>query len=153
MYRRKYSSPLGDMIMKSDKGDKLSQLHFSSPQDKFEDSDDLDFFKKIEKWLDNYFDGKNPKINFKLNPQGSDFQLRVWKLLSEIPYGKTSTYGEIAQKISPTMAAQAVGGAVGRNPIAIIIPCHRVVGANGKMIGYAAGIDKKIRLLNIEKRR
>ena len=153
MYTQKYSSPLGDMIMKSDDGDKLSQIHFSSPQYKFEDSDDLNIFIKIERWLDNYFDGKNPKINFKLNPTGTDFQLKVWKLLSEIPYGKTATYGEIAQKISPIMAAQAVGGAVGRNPIAIIIPCHRVVGANDKMTGYAAGIDKKIRLLNIEKRR
>ena len=89
------------MIMKSDDGDKLSQIHFSSPQYKFEDSDDLNIFIKIERWLDNYFDGKNPKINFKLNPTGTDFQLKVWKLLSEIPYGKTATYGEIAQKISP----------------------------------------------------
>ena len=77
--------------------------------------------------------------------------MTVWKILSEIPYGETLTYGEIASKISPTMSAQAVGGAVGHNPIAIMIPCHRVLGADGKMTGYAGGIERKTELLKLEK--
>jgi methylated-DNA-[protein]-cysteine S-methyltransferase len=93
----------------------------------------------------------NPKINFKLNPQGTEFRLKVWRILSRISYGETLTYGEIASMISGTMSAQAVGGAVGHNPIAILIPCHRVLGANGKLTGYAAGLDKKIELLKLEK--
>ena len=96
------------------------------------------------------FRGKNPQINFQLKPEGSKFRQKVWKILSEIPYGETLTYGEIASKISPNMSAQAVGGAVGHNPISILIPCHRVLGSDGKLTGYAAGLDKKIELLKIE---
>lgn len=92
-----------------------------------------------------------------LAPQGSDFQQNVWKLLCEIPYGETTTYGELAKRVAAqmgreTMSAQAVGGAVGWNPISIIIPCHRVVGADGSLTGYAGGLDKKLRLLEIEGR-
>ena len=86
-----------------------------------------------------------------MRPCGTKFRLNVWKILCEIPYGNTMTYGEIAGMISPTMSAQAVGGAVGANPISILIPCHRVVGANGKLTGYAGGIDKKMKLLELEK--
>lgn len=92
-----------------------------------------------------------------LAPHGSDFQQRVWKLLCEIPYGKTTTYGELAKRVAvqmgrETMSAQAVGGAVGRNPISIIIPCHRVVGADGSLTGYAGGLEKKLSLLQLESR-
>ena len=90
-----------------------------------------------------------------LAPEGSDFRLKVWKILREIPYGETVTYGEIAKRISKDgkMSAQAVGGAVAHNPISIIIPCHRVIGANGKLTGYAGGIDRKRFLLNHENQR
>ena len=125
------------------------QKHFPSLDDLTE-KDDLTIFKRAKKWFDDYFSGLNPKIDFKLKPQGSDFRIRVWKILCEIPYGETLTYGEIASMISETMSAQAVGGAVGHNPIAVLIPCHRVLGANGKLTGYAAGIDKKIELLKLE---
>ena len=103
-------------------------------------------------WLDRYFNGEKPKISeLSLAPRGSDFRQEVWKILCEIPYGQTLTYGQIASKISKTMSAQAVGGAVGHNPISILIPCHRVLGANGKLTGYAGGLDKKIELLKLEK--
>ena len=125
------------------------QKHFPSPDD-FIKNDDLAIFSDVKEWLDEYFNGLNPRIDFKLKLDGTNFQLKVWKILSEIPYGETVTYGEIAQKISPTMSAQAVGGAVGHNPISILIPCHRVLGADGKLTGYAGGIDKKIELLKIE---
>ena len=108
--------------------------------------------KEAKRWLDIYFSGKNPGYIPAINPKGTEFQKLVWKILLGIPYGKTTTYGEIAGKIAEIknisrMSAQAVGGAVGKNPIAIIIPCHRVVGKNGKLTGYRYGMDKKIALL------
>lgn len=155
-YSTDYSSPLGRMLIVSD-GEAicgvwfLGQKHFlSSIDDEIIQKDDLAIFKEVKDWFDDYFRGLNPKINFKLRPDGSDFRLKVWKILTEIPYGKTLTYGEIASKLSPTMSAQAVGGAVGHNPIAILIPCHRVLGSKGKLTGYAGGIDRKIELLKIE---
>ena len=104
-------------------------------------------------WLDRYFAGKKPAISdLPLKPQGSEFRHVIWKLLCDIPYGQTSTYGELATKAAKIlgkdhMASLAVGGAVGHNPISIIVPCHRVVGANGSLTGYAGGLDKKIALL------
>lgn len=154
MYSTYYSSPIGEMLIASD-GEAVcgvwfcGQKHFP-PLDDFTQKDDLAIFRDVKRWFDDYFSGLNPEITFKLKPEGSKFRLKVWKILSEIPYGETLTYGEIAGRISATMSAQAVGGAVGHNPISILIPCHRVLGADGKLTGYAGGIDKKIELLKIE---
>ncbi len=149
-----YDSPLGKMLIVSD-GEAICGVWFYGqkffPSLDFELNDELDIFKIVKKWFDEYFSGENPEINFKLNPKGSEFRHKVWKILSEIKYGETLTYGEIASRISPTMSAQAVGGAVGHNPISILIPCHRVLGANGKLTGYAGGIDRKVELLKLEK--
>ena len=82
--------------------------------------------------------------------QASEFRLAVWQILLEIPYGQTLSYGDISAVLAKTMSAQAVGGAVGHNPISIIIPCHRVVGSNGNLTGYAGGLEKKIALLQLE---
>ncbi len=155
-YSTDYESPIGKMLIVSD-GECLlgiwfyNQKHFMSSirGDVIED-DELPIFERVIKWLDDYFDGLNPRIDFELRPQGSEFRQKVWRILSDIPYGETMTYGEIASMISPTMSAQAVGGAVGANPIAIVIPCHRVLGKNGKLTGYAAGLERKIELLKIE---
>ncbi|MCQ2359168.1 MAG: methylated-DNA--[protein]-cysteine S-methyltransferase [Phascolarctobacterium sp.] len=109
--------------------------------------------RKAKAWLDDYFAGKKPELTrLKLAPKGSEFAMAVWKVLREIPYGETTTYGEIAKKIAEQkglkrMSAQAVGGAVGHNPISIIVPCHRVVGSNGSLTGYAGGIEIKAKLL------
>lgn len=151
MYSTKYSSPIGEILLLSD-GESLCGLSFDSQKRDVDsiENDDLEIFKKVMDWLDDYFDGQNSKIDFDLKVSGTDFRLKVWELLSEIPYGETVTYGEIASRISPTMSAQAVGGAVGANPIAIVIPCHRVMGKGNKLTGYAAGLDKKIELLKIE---
>ena len=116
------------------------------------------YFNKNKKWLDKYFNGEKPQISdldINLEYTGSEFAQNVWKLLCDIPYGKVVTYGELAKKVArkmnkSKMSAQAVGGAVGHNPIGIIVPCHRVVGANGSLTGYAGGIDKKIKLLELE---
>lgn len=156
-YSTDYSSPLGKMLIVSD-GEAICGLWFygqkyfkSTIDESMVEKPDLTIFKKATKWLDDYFNGLNPEIDFKLNPQGSEFRKNVWKILTEIPYGKTMTYGEIASLLSPTMSAQAVGGAVGHNPISILIPCHRVLGANGKLTGYAGGIERKIKLLELER--
>ena len=111
--------------------------------------------QKAKKWLDVYFSGEEPNFTPLLHPNGSTFRKAVWQILLEIPYGQTITYGEIARRIAVMkntshMSAQAVGGAVGHNEISIIIPCHRVVGTNGSLTGYAGGIDKKISLLKLE---
>ena len=155
-YSTDYESPLGEMLIVSD-GEAIcgvwfyGQKHFKSTViGKTIHDDDLSIFKKAKQWFEDYFNGKNPQINFQLKPEGSKFRQKVWKILSEIPYGETLTYGEIASQISPNMSAQAVGGAVGHNPISILIPCHRVLGSDGKLTGYAAGLDKKIELLKIE---
>ena len=107
------------------------------------------------RWLDIYFTGKEPDFMPPLHPIGSAFRQSVWKILLQIPYGQTTTYGEIARQLAEKqgrskMSAQAVGGAVGHNEISILIPCHRVVGTSGSLTGYAGGINKKIRLLELE---
>ena len=111
--------------------------------------------QKAKKWLDVYFSGEEPNFTPPLHPNGSTFRKAVWQILLDIPYGQTITYGEIARRIAVMkntshMSAQAVGGAVGHNEISIIIPCHRVIGTNGSLTGYAGGIDKKISLLKLE---
>ena len=117
---------------------------------------ELEIFKLTKKWLDVYFLGRQPSFTPPLSlPEASPFRKRVWQILLTIPFGKTVTYGEIAKEIESETgrraSAQAVGGAVGSNPIGIIVPCHRVVGSNGALIGYAGGLDKKVALLNIER--
>ena len=154
-YSTDYSSPIGEMLIVSD-GEAVvglwfyGQKYFRANIEKTIQKDDLSIFDEVTRFLDDYFRGLNPRIDFKLRPMGSEFRMNVWKILSEIPYGETMTYGEIASRISPMMSAQAVGGAVGHNPISILIPCHRVLGAKGRLTGYAAGVDKKIELLKIE---
>lgn len=115
----------------------------------------LAVFDQTRRWLDLYFSGREPGFTPALNPVGSAFRRAVWEILLKIPYGKTTTYGQIAREIAAArglakMSAQAVGGAVGHNEISIIIPCHRVVGTHGSLTGYAGGIDRKIKLLQLE---
>lgn len=105
----------------------------------------------VRAWLSDYFSGGRPSPHvLKLAPSGSPFRLAVWRLLLDIPYGQTTSYGELAAKFGPRMSAQAVGGAVGANPIPIIVPCHRVIGKDGSLTGFAGGLDKKIFLLGVE---
>ena len=116
---------------------------------------DLPVFDAAIRWLDLYFSGEKPDFTPTLSPKGTGFQKTVWELLQTIPYGQTVTYGLLAEKVAEQrglarMSAQAVGGAVSRNPISLIIPCHRVIAADGSPTGYAGGIDKKIWLLQLE---
>lgn len=147
-----YQSPLGEILLTSD-GNSLTGLWMNTqprPEMALIPEDSLPLFLLVGQWLDAYFQGETQAVDFPLSPAGSAFQKQVWKMLLQIPYGETTTYGALAKQISPTMAPQAVGGAVGANPISIIIPCHRVVGAKGKLTGYAGGLEKKIWLLTHE---
>lgn len=160
-YTSQYQSPLGTVILASD-GESLTglwfqgQKYFAQTLEKEQEEKILPVFQQTHRWLTCYFRGEKPDFTPPLHFQGTPFRRSVWELLLQIPYGTVTTYGEIAKKIAEqmgqdTMSAQAVGGAVGHNPISIIVPCHRVVGSDGSLTGYAGGIDKKIKLLEIEK--
>ena len=161
MFERMIQTPLGEVRLRSD-GKSLTGLWFvgqvndAKEHSDIEIKDDLQIFGQVETWLESYFSGEQTPIKISLQPKGSLFQERVWKILQEIPYGETMTYGEIAQRIAKgkgvaTYSAQAVGQAVGKNPISILIPCHRVLGKNGALTGYAGGVHRKEQLLRIER--
>ena len=159
-YFMHYDSPLGGITMASD-GQALTGLWFDG-QKYFADTlaaeheeRPLNIFDETCRWLDIYFAGEEPGFTLPVKLSSTPFREKVWEILKTIPYGKTMTYGQIARILAQQegkkhMSAQAVGGAVGHNPISLIIPCHRVVGAEGQLTGYAGGIDKKARLLQLE---
>ncbi|NLP23431.1 MAG: methylated-DNA--[protein]-cysteine S-methyltransferase [Syntrophomonadaceae bacterium] len=161
-YSTHYTSPVGDILLVSDENSIIGlwigeqkYMEKTMPHDIIA-KDDLPVLQEGVAWLDDYFAGKKPKLSrLSLAPRGSEFQQQVWRILREIPYGELTTYGKIAKEVAQRMgkarmSAQAVGGAVGHNPISIIIPCHRVVGANGSLTGYGGGMEKKIKLLEHE---
>lgn len=160
-YTHHYDSPLGGITLASD-GDALiglwfdEQKHFAYTLGKESEEKLLPVFEETNRWLDIYFSGNAPDFTPPLRMKTTEFRKAVWEIMLTIPFGKTMTYGEIAEKIAKQkgltrMSAQAVGGAVGHNSISLIIPCHRVVGTNGSLTGYAGGIDKKVQLLMLEK--
>jgi len=142
-----YHSPLGTLVLLSD-DEALLGMAFAKTQETVTDEDGF-VFAETRRWLNIYFSGKNPDFMPPLKPQGTPFQQMVWRMLLSIPYGKTTTYGDIAQRVG-CRSAQAIGQAVHNNPIAIIIPCHRVVGSNGLLTGYAYGLSIKRKLLELE---
>lgn len=159
-YLSHYSSPLGPITLASD-GQALiglwfdGQKYFGNTIFSAQDDDSLPVFNETRRWLDQYFNGQCPNFTPKLKLIGSDFRQLVWKNLLSIPYGNTTTYKAIGQKVAQaqgraSMSAQAVGGAVGHNPISIIIPCHRVISTSGNLTGYAGGLSRKEQLLQIE---
>ena len=159
-YITHYQSPLGGITISSD-GSALTglwfdgQKYFASTLGADYKEKNLPVFTEAKRWLDIYFSGKEPDFTPPLSLNGSAFRMAVWQILQSIPYGQTITYGDIAKQLAAQtgkakMSAQAVGGAVGRNPISIIVPCHRVIGAGGSLTGYAGGIDKKVLLLELE---
>jgi methylated-DNA-[protein]-cysteine S-methyltransferase len=160
-YTNKYHSPLGDITVVSN-GEALTglwldgQKYIGGTLSAENEERDLPIFEQARQWLDIYFRGENPNFTPPLSLCAAPFRLGVWEILKSIPYGHVMTYGDIAditakQMSLKRMSAQAVGGAVGHNPVSIIIPCHRVVGSSGSLTGYAGGIDKKVKLLALEK--
>ena len=162
-YKTIYTSPVGKITIVCDEKENIAGLwiegqkyFLSTVKSEMIEKNELKVFKKTKDWLDRYFRGEKPDIKeLPLKPKGSDFRKEVWKILCKIPYGEVITYGEIAAIIAKKrgmkkLSAQAVGGAVGHNPISIIIPCHRVIGKNGNLTGYSGGIETKIKLLKLE---
>ena len=155
LYR--YDSPIGPLTMESD-GESLIGLWFDGQ--KFNDAREdkyLPVFSATARWLDFYFGGAQPDFTPPISLRDSEFRREVWNLLLTIPYGETTTYGELVAQIAKArgmakMSAQAIGGAVGHNPVPIIVPCHRVVGKNGTLTGYGGGLEKKKFLLALESR-
>ena len=160
-YIQHYSSPLGGILLAADEigltgswfdGEKYFADNLPAEHVERQTS----ILAEATRWLDIYFTGKEPGFTPPLHPIGSAFRQAVWEILLQIPYGQTTTYGEIARQLAEKqgrekMSAQAVGGAVGHNEISVIIPCHRVVGTSGSLTGYAGGIDKKVKLLELER--
>ncbi len=163
IYTAQYESPVGKILLAA-KEQKLIGLWWEGQKyflaglrEKMEKAVDFPILVKTKRWLDAYFAGRKPKIEeLEVELMGTDFRKAVWKILMKIPYGEVVTYQDIAKEFAKqeerkNMSAQAVGGAVGHNPISIIIPCHRVIGSDGSLTGYAGGIDKKAYLLKHEK--
>ena len=162
-YKTTCYTPIGEITIACNEQEKIvglwlaGQKYFGGTiESEIVENNELKTFKTTKNWLDRYFKGEKPAISeLPLAPIGNAFRQRVWQLLCEIPYGEVRTYGDIAKIIAKEqgktkMSAQAIGGAVGHNPISIIIPCHRVVGKNGSLTGYAGGIKTKIKLLEHE---
>ena len=157
-YMSRYASPLGDILLCADDAG-LTGLEFTdrlrSVPDPAQEAD-APVLREAAAWLDAYFSGRVPDFTPPLHLVGSPFQLAVWQMLPEIPYGRVVSYGALARALAARtgkarMAAQAVGGAVGRNPVSLIVPCHRVIGADGSLTGYGGGLDRKRALLALEK--
>ncbi len=111
---------------------------------------DTNLLLEAKKQLEEYFEGKRREFDLPIKQEGTDFQKKVWKALCEIPYGETRTYKEVAKMVGNEKASRAVGMANNKNNIPIIVPCHRVIGSNGKLVGYALGLDVKKYLLDLE---
>lgn len=157
----RYESPIGPLFAAERDGSCIGlwiegQKYFPTSRDGWEENPNAPALMAVARWLDAYFEGKAPSTSaLSLRPEGSPFRQAVWKLLRDIPYGQVTTYGQLAQRLAdqrgiPHLSAQAVGGAVGHNPLSILIPCHRVVGADGSLTGYAGGLERKKALLTLE---
>ena len=159
-YTNRYQSPLGGILLAADKSGLTGlwfegQKYFALRLDEEHEEKDTPVFDAAKRWLDQYFSGREPEAAVPLHLTGTPFQNSVWELLRAIPYGQTTTYGSLAKRLAGErglshMSPQAVGGAVGHNPVSILVPCHRVLGANGSLTGYAGGLDKKKALLSLE---
>ncbi len=151
------ATPIGELTLESD-GTHLTAVLFPGEKSRSlepvtvleEMPADHPAFGPACRQLDEFFAGQRKAFDLPLKPLGTAFQLKVWRELLRIPYGQTSTYGELAKKLGNPRACRAVGAANGRNPLPIIVPCHRVIGSNGKLTGFAGGLEVKKRLLELE---
>ena len=148
-------SPIGQLLLLGD-ARSLRGLHMQdAPRPvaiRPEWTKDAAPFADVTEQLGEYFDGRRTAFDVPLALAGSPFERRVWALLQEIPYGETTSYGALARQVGQPQAARAVGVANGRNPVAVIVPCHRVIGADGSLTGYGGGLELKRALLSLESR-
>lgn len=146
-------SPIGQLLLIGD-GQALHGLYMQAGRKPMRISPRWEHqpaaFDEVKAQLSQYFEGERKRFDLQLVMDGTTFQQHVWRALQDIPYGETINYGELARRIDRPSAARAVGLANGRNPISVIVPCHRVIGANGTLAGYGGGIDRKRLLLDLE---
>jgi methylated-DNA-[protein]-cysteine S-methyltransferase len=146
MFTTLHPSPVGDLLVRADSDGRLAELFT-----RHDGAAETDWpFEAITEQLDAYFAGEREDFALELAPHGTPFQLRVWHELTKIPYGETIPYSELARRLGNPKAVRAVGLANGRNPISIVIPCHRVIGADGSLVGYGGGLERKKWLLEHE---
>jgi methylated-DNA-[protein]-cysteine S-methyltransferase len=147
-------SPIGELLLVGD-GERLSGLYMQEGRKPKRIATDWGKsaapFAAVKRQLEEYFAGERTTFEVKLAPEGAPFERQVWHALEAIPYGETVSYGEIARRVGQPTAARAVGTANGRNPIAVIVPCHRVIGADGSLTGYGGGLERKRLLLELER--
>ena len=151
MYKKVIDSPVGKIEI-VEENEKIIELNIYNEKENNIIEKDTKLLLETQKQLKEYFEGKRTKFEIPLNPKGTEFMKKVWKELIKIPYGEVRTYKEIAEKIGNSKASRAVGMANNKNPIPIIIPCHRVIGSNNKLVGYALGLDMKKYLLDLERK-
>ena len=148
-------SPLGPLLLVGTE-DALTSIWLPSGRDRLEpDPDWIESgapFAEAVRQLDAYFAGRLRQFDLRLAPRGTAFQQQVWQALLDIPYGETVSYGELARRIGRPAAVRAVGAANGQNPLSIVIPCHRVIGSDGRLVGYGGGLPAKSALLALEQR-
>ncbi|CAN5219417.1 methylated-DNA--[protein]-cysteine S-methyltransferase [soil metagenome] len=155
-YYMEYPSPLGAMVLAAtEHGIRgiyfMDQKHFKGPHE-WELSTTQTHLQQAAQQLEEYFAGSRSTFSLELDLHGTEFQQAVWRQLLEIPFGQTSTYARHALSVGRPKAQRAVGAAIGRNPVSIVVPCHRVLGSTGAATGYAGGLDRKRRLLELEGR-
>ena len=145
------TTPIGELMLTADDDGALTGVNLPNrhPDPAGWERDD-EHLGDARRQLTEYFAGERTTFDLPLRPAGAPFQLRVWEALLRIPYGETASYGEIARELGHPTASRAVGAANGRNPIAIVVPCHRVIGSNGSLTGYAGGLECKRALLDLE---
>jgi methylated-DNA-[protein]-cysteine S-methyltransferase len=145
------TTPIGELLLTADDDGALTAVHLPNrhPDTTGWERDD-ELLAEARRQFTEYFAGERTTFDLPLRPHGAPFQLRVWDALLRIPYGETASYGELARELGHPTAARAVGAANGRNPLAIVVPCHRVIGSNGTLTGYAGGLECKRALLDLE---
>jgi methylated-DNA-[protein]-cysteine S-methyltransferase len=149
----KMRTPVGEMILVANEKGLAAILWPRNGEVPFEtgkENDEYPVLKEAVKQLDEYFQKERKTFSLPLDMEGTDFQLKVWNALLMIPFGETRTYGQIAKQIGEPGAARAIGAAVHNNPLSIVVPCHRVIGANGKLVGFGGGLQNKAILLRLE---
>ena len=155
LYYDYYQSPHGRILLVADDR-ALTGVYFAGQKyhpridEQWKRADRHEPLRQAKRELSEYFDGKRTRFTVEVSPHGTPFQRAVWKAIADVRFGQTIAYGELAERAGYPGSARAVGAATGRNPISIIVPCHRIVGSNGSLTGYAGGLAKKRALLELE---
>lgn len=150
IYYCRMESVIGTLTLQADEKN-VKAIGFGGEPVKEAEERETPLLKEVKRQLEEYFKGERTVFDLPLDPDGTEFQKKVWNALVRIPYGETRCYGEIAEEVGNPKGSRAVGMANHNNPIPILIPCHRVIGKNGKLTGYAGGLDKKTALLELER--